>query len=40
VAVPRSPVTVSVNGAAGPATVDGTQPLRVDVAFDAPPDAR
>lgn len=38
VAVPRSPVTMTVNGAAGPAMIDRTQPLRVDVAFQAPPD--
>lgn len=37
VAVPRSPVTVTVNGAPGPVTIDRTQPLRVDVAFIAPP---
>jgi hypothetical protein len=38
VAVPRSPVTVTVNGAAGAVTIDRTQALRVDVAFIAPPD--
>jgi len=36
-AVPRSPVTLTVNGAPGPATILRSDPLRVDVAFKAPP---
>jgi hypothetical protein len=38
VAVPRSPVTLTANGAPGPATILRTQPLRIDLAFKAPPD--
>ncbi len=37
VGIPRSPVNVLVNGVDGPLTLDRTQPLRVDLAFHAPP---
>lgn len=37
VAVPRSPVDVTINGVDGPLTLDRSQPLRVDLSFQAPP---
>ena len=38
IAVPHSPVTVTANGIPGAIAIDRTSPLRVDVAFTAPPE--